>query len=635
MHFFNKKLKISVAIFLFILISGFLFLGEVKNASAAECQQCLYDCTKADGTKIINATTLKLSEGQTCTANATDGNTYCASKGYVSGVQNGSQTTDCGSNSIATAYNAVKNTLSDGAKTETCWNPANWVSCLLLAVLKFLGWLLSVAALIFSWAANAETLTKVLNGPSIYIAWKLVRDILNMAFILVLVYTAFTIIFQVDSTNKKRILTVVLMALLVNFSFPIARFIIDVGNSLMYTIFKSQVGSVDSIFSNFADKSALGSIINGNSTGASAAQLIGAIVFAAILAITFLMMAMLFVIRIVALAVIIIFSPVAFIGVAIPSMESKAGQWWDYLFKYTFFGPAMALMIYIAIQLMTATSITMVEKTSFSQFGQDPSGGNFIASISAFAVPVVILWLGMGMAQRMGIEGADMAKKVATKAFNKVSGVNWAKKQYEGYSKQRKARQEEKDKTSLGNKLGKGVNNIGYKKDALVGKLMIGRGATRGDKWYKRLPFAKDAKKRADDHRLKTNKEDIKDESEKQEGTGTTTLVENATNNINIAANPNIKRTKEEKIKAAGEIKQAMSRGKEFELVVEQRIEHPDAEMTTFINNLNAKRAADALARGVAAPAPLVTGTEDGKAKIKSEYYAASRKIIDDAEKAK
>lgn len=490
-------------------------------------------------------------------------------------------------------------------------------------VLQLLGWLLSVAALVFAWAANAKTLTDVINGPSIYVAWKLIRDLFNMAFILVLVYTAFTIIFQVDSTNKKRILTVVLMALLVNFSFPIARFIIDVGNSLMYTIFKSQLGSVDTIFSNFAKDSDLGGIIDGTKTGASASQLIAAIIFVAIMAVTFLMMAALFVIRIVALAIIIIFSPIAFIGVAVPSMESKAGQWWDYLFKYTFFGPAMALMLYIATQVMKATTITVDGNSAFANFSKDPSGGSVITSMGKFAVPIVILWIGMGLAQKMGIEGADMVTKQGKGALawagKKFSGYNAIKKQYDGYSKQRKARQEEKDKTSFGNKLGKGVNNIGYKKDALIGKLMVGKGATRGDKWYKRLPFAKDAKKRADDHRLKTNKEDIKDESEKQEGATTINLVSNATTNINT---PPTK--KSDKIKAAGQVKQAMSRGKEFELEVEQRIATPDIAMSTFITNLNAVRAAAVPPLGPASAA-----------EIKAAFYAASRQIIDNAEKAK
>lgn len=417
---FQKNIQTSFFLLLFMMVSGFLFFGGTANVLAAE--KCVINPNATYLTNADQQKFLAIQSKQECTVDFLNYlKTAYPEKNFALNWIDDSILTDSNTTigqKLSDDYKQAANTVStaDGS----CWSPKSPLSsvftCLLLAVLKFFGWLLSISAAIFAWAADANSLRNVINGDSIYESWKIVRDLLNIAFILVLLYTAFTIIFQVDSSNKKIILTVVLMALLVNFSFPITRFIIDVGNSLMYTIFKSLLPVADSdlssIFANIAEKSAIGQIVESGSN-ASVAQLISAIVFVAILSITFLMMSMLFVIRIVALAIIIIFSPVAFVGVIVPSISSKI-DWWGNLFKYTFFGPAMAFMIFIATKVMNATAITMEQNTAFGAIGKDELGA--IASMSKFAVPVVILWIGMGIAQKMGIEGAAMAQKFATKA---------------------------------------------------------------------------------------------------------------------------------------------------------------------------------------------------------------------------
>jgi hypothetical protein len=484
----NKSFESFLAIFAFVIIGGFLFFGNATSAHAADTCTCYTNDTSVVG----NYYPTPNASMQTNTRNTCD--TYCNDKGgfYQYGTlqswtsivsTSANLKCECAKNSGLGKYDAIGDTVNEpsitacsnecqsrGAtnyrysdamtwtqvgslinKTDLALNkalddhqcsiglidPTNWFPCLLLGVLKVLGWLLSVAAAIFGWAADSRNLTAVINGSTIYDAWKLVRDLLNMAFIIVLVYTAFTIIFQVDSSNKKIILTVVLMALLVNFSFPIARFIIDVGNSLMYTIFNNLFNGMKNpsdIYAHFADSAQLGSILNGSATDGSISQLIAAIIFVAILVVTLLVMAILFVIRIVALAIVIIFSPIAFVGAAIPSMSSKTGQWWDYLFKYTFFGPAMALMLYVAMNIMNRTiEVSAVASKNLSAI--EPASP-LIQSMSTFAIPIVILWIGMGLAQKMGIEGADVAKKWGNQAFKWATiGPGWARKAMKSVSK--------------------------------------------------------------------------------------------------------------------------------------------------------------------------------------------------------
>lgn len=433
-----------------LIVFVFLFFGGVKNAHAADNCLCKKDA---------NATTNQSGGTQSSNVDCQVACYKMPGNGWTSQYSfNGSPFAGLDQSAVdkklsedpdyakqsgtpATAE-TLANSKDAGVDAGSCtgsWNPLRIVFCLLLlAILKFFGFLLSVAAMIFAWAADAPSLTAIINGANIYKSWQTVRDLLNIAFILVLLYTAFAIIFQVDKSNKKIILTVVLMALLVNFSFPITRFIIDVGNSLMYTIFKNLFpdanSNITNIFSNIADKSAIGSIINGTYSAENLSHLLAAIIFTAILAITLLMMSVLFVIRVIALAILIIFSPIGFVGSILPSSVASKIDWWGNLFKYTFFGPVMAFMLYVATKIMTDTISVTQDNSTMAAFGQDVNGGTFIASMARFAIPIIVLWLGMGVAQKMGIEGAGAVTNYGQKAL-KWLGSGAYKVPYWGFKK--------------------------------------------------------------------------------------------------------------------------------------------------------------------------------------------------------
>ncbi|MEI9966522.1 MAG: hypothetical protein WDN67_02635 [Candidatus Moraniibacteriota bacterium] len=108
---------------------------------------------------------------------------------------------------------------------------------LLYGVFEFFSLLVSVAATIFNWAINPD----FFSGPNGFFnleatlaMWKFVRDFLNLFFILGLLFVAFATIFQISSYSlmgtKKILIKILIAALLINFSFPLARIMIDVAN---------------------------------------------------------------------------------------------------------------------------------------------------------------------------------------------------------------------------------------------------------------------------------------------------------------------------------------------------------------------------------------------------------------------
>jgi hypothetical protein len=403
----TRKLILAV-FFVFTLAIGF-GLGKVEKANAG---YCAFVQKRAGGSN--TATIIPSAENpkadftkQTCDDQcdaskagefAGTGCTYNESleklkESIVSGSLKQTETTENGADVCADVG------ITTGVKS--------WVNCLLLFVLRFLTGMLSVATSLFNWVISADNMKSVMANDTVYQMWTLVRDALNIAFILVLLFSAFCTVFQVSKYNYKNILlTLIIMALLVNFSFPIARVIIDFSNVIMYYLIKnlSFQSNSGSFFVDIAKNSDLGKILYQNSTTGDTAPLIAAVVFTFILAVTLLIIAILFFIRLIVLTILIIFSSVAFVGAIVPFLSSQASKWWDALFKYSFFGPIMIFMIIVATQMMAAISPARVQiqNEAFRQ-----SGLNFVSNMAFFAIPIVILWIGIGFAQQMSIAGAS------------------------------------------------------------------------------------------------------------------------------------------------------------------------------------------------------------------------------------
>lgn len=341
---------------------------------------------------------------------------------------------------------------------------------LLYGIFVIVSWLLGVAAIMFSWVIDTKNVKFVLDNDAITISWGTVRDFLNLAFILVLLYSAFCTIFQVEKYHLKKILLMlVIMALLVNFSLPISRFIIDVSNVMFYylinNIFPDTAG--DGIFAHFADRSNIVQILTPDNIGnAEISYLVAIIVFTFILMMTLLVIACLFVVRLIVLAILIIFSPVGFVAAIFPSTKHYADDWWSNLFKYAFFAPIMAFMMSIAINILEIMKKNNVDK-SFLQVANNnliykeasSVDVNVIGSMAFFAIPIVILWTGMIVAQKLSIAGANTvvgrASKFAGWAGKKFTGAAAIGRVYKSYQ----SRRQEAQQAGVANRLGKWIGS--------------------------------------------------------------------------------------------------------------------------------------------------------------------------------
>src|SRR3989338_3544973 len=88
---------------------------------------------------------------------------------------------------------------------------------------------------------DMQTNLSTLNG--INIAWKVMRDLMNMAFIFLLVYEGIKMIIGLSDTTKvkKFISMIVLASLLVNFSLFFTKIMIDASNIVTIVVYNSVI----------------------------------------------------------------------------------------------------------------------------------------------------------------------------------------------------------------------------------------------------------------------------------------------------------------------------------------------------------------------------------------------------------
>ena len=206
---------------------------------------------------------------------------------------------------------------------------------------------------------------------AIQVGWTAVRDFSNMFFIFVLLYIAIlTILGMAGSSTKRWVAHLIIAALLINFSLFFTQVVVDAGNILALGFWNKMIttqgpasGSSASIFfmegfrvqtefDSLTDSTGKKIIVTKSSQimiylGGAAVSFVGGYVFLA--------GAIMMIIRSVTLMILMIASPFAFLGFALPKGGGFAQQWFDKLIGATFMAPAFIFMLYIDMLIIRGT----------------------------------------------------------------------------------------------------------------------------------------------------------------------------------------------------------------------------------------------------------------------------------------
>lgn len=317
-----------------------------------------------------------------------------------------------------------------------------FVAYLLQLIIIALGKLVLFLVDIVIHVAQYNTFTKA--GP-VVTGWPIVRDLINMFFIVILLISAFSTIIGYEKYHYSQIMKkFFLMAVLVNFSLPLFGLAIDFSQILMLTFVN---GFRAAAAGNFVTILKLDQVMSIKKVDLSPDNGSNAIENPMVLKVTAMMfgifilgisatilaiMVIYLVARIVGLWILLITSPGAMFVSGLPSslqgkVKGLGGSWWDKLWGLLTGGPMMAFFLWLTLATAANIGPTFTDKTTSTYAGQgevDEANNYFETAIGSvenfgtYIVAIVMLFEGLSVA----VSSSAAIAPIAGKAAEKVRG---------------------------------------------------------------------------------------------------------------------------------------------------------------------------------------------------------------------
>jgi hypothetical protein len=264
---------------------------------------------------------------------------------------------------------------SVGKEVGCVWG-TSWI-CDLVTKLIFIplavtSFILFLAGTILDWSIDytvvdvAKNLGKI---SGINIAWSVIRDLVNISFIFILLYSAISIILNRGGEIKKIVTGVVLAVILINFSLFFTKIIVDASNLVTLTFRNAIVTSCDpkneSISACFSEYTGVSTIFNpSDATGKALLQSLqgeplkaatvslGGSAFILVTAFVFFAASIMFLMRFVSIVFLLIFSPIMVMGSLIPGLSEHTKKWWENITDQALFAPVFMVLTWVVLTVV-------------------------------------------------------------------------------------------------------------------------------------------------------------------------------------------------------------------------------------------------------------------------------------------
>jgi len=287
-----------------------------------------------------------------------------------------------------------------------------------------------IMALILGWIISPDFISlKFTQNPFVNIGLSITKNFANMGFIIFLVAIALATALRIEEYKaKKTLVTLILIALLVNFSPVLCGFIIDASNIVMNFFLNHVTGLTG--FYNFVMEAAqalwnllVTSGFNLWANISAAMQIIIMIVFNFFAGFIFILFASNFIMRYIMLWILVILSPIAFVSYILP--VTRRGRtllnwrtWWEQLIAWSIIGIVAAFFLYLGFTMIAMINANPNQFTCVpGDQNCGPGGLGLMNNILPYLIPLVLLWIAHKEKKRTSAwfarEIMEMPEKVA------------------------------------------------------------------------------------------------------------------------------------------------------------------------------------------------------------------------------
>ena len=231
--------------------------------------------------------------------------------------------------------------------------------------------------------------------------WTLSKDIVNIFFILILAFIGLATILRLQTYQAQKTLpTLIIVAILVNFSGVFVGFIVDMGNIVANFFLSDVVKSNTNWFRDWPGAE------SGSGLTALLAYYIGKSFYYVIASLIYFIIFLLFFVRVFMLWTLAILAPLAFGAYLLPATKKFWTQWLQQLIQWSIIGIPIGFFLYLSSKAINLSA------GAFYPPGLDP---NPLAALMAPFTALFLLFFGITLSMSMAPAGAQGV-------------INWGKK---------------------------------------------------------------------------------------------------------------------------------------------------------------------------------------------------------------
>jgi len=274
----------------------------------------------------------------------------------------------------------------------------------------------------------------ILGATIVLKGWTITRDFANMFFILILLAIALSFILFPRFQIKQALPRLLLVALLINFSLPIAGVFIDFAN-VFTKYFIDQTVEGGQLSELIANKLNLTSIYSLATTEPSTAlkldlaqqafkTMLFGIFFMGLLIFIFFALAIMFLLRTAWLYILLILLPMVLLISILPAGRSYFSQWSHRFFQWTFFAPIATFFIFLSLATFGEVLVGSSAKDTMAAV-VDPAGINILKEVYNYIVITILLLGSLFAASALGVKTAGSAIGMIKGGGKIITGGVW------------------------------------------------------------------------------------------------------------------------------------------------------------------------------------------------------------------
>lgn len=312
---------------------------------------------------------------------------------------------------------------------------------LIAIVFLIITWSISfITSTLLIWVVTSTTkgvsYTDPEKNPVIAAGWPIVRDFSNTFIVLMLIVIAVATILRFRDYEAKQLLPkLIIVALLINFSLLICGVVIDFSNIIMSKFLS--VNSVDWFSTQEFNFTSTYESFEKDGTLIFVAKVIGEIFYLVMKMIISILFFFLFYFRVIALWILVLLSPLAFVSAVFPQTKAMIfDKWFKNFIQWCFIGVFGAIFLFLGTEIHNAIKnkrFTLFENVNFNQ----STGDIALALSQAFSnlyvtmIPGIFLVIGFIFTLSLSAMGAGMAITAFKKSGNYLrSGASYLGREF-------------------------------------------------------------------------------------------------------------------------------------------------------------------------------------------------------------